>query len=142
MDHKIKLKYRKNEHDIKIDEFFLILNMSYQIGVFVSRSSLGVIKIKKIWTLTALQLLNFILLFMNAKYMFIESLHLLCPILVWVGIMGGGAYVNVLHNILELKTLRKTEKESAISLCLMFNDTGILLASVASLLFDNYFFNI
>ena len=56
--------------------------------------------------------------------------------------MGGGSYVNVLHGILELKTLKKTEKESAISLSLMFNDTGILLASIASLFLDNFYFNI
>ena len=74
--------------------------------------------------------------------MMFSSLYILCPIFIWVGLMGGGSYVNVFHEILELRTLRKSEKEGAVSLTLMFNDTGILLASIASLLLDNYYFKI
>ena len=50
-----------------------------------------------------------------------------------VGLMGGGSYVNVLNAILDLKSLDVTEKEMALSLSLLFNDIGILLASVLSL---------
>ena len=74
--------------------------------------------------------------------MFIKSLHVLVPIYIWCGIVGGALYVNILHNILELETLNKSEKEIAISLCLMFNDIGILFASVTSLLLDNFYFKI
>jgi len=81
------------------------MNTCYQIGVFLSRSSLSYLKIKKVWILTGLQLINFIFLFVNAKYMFIESLYVLCPIYIWVGLMGGGSYVNVLHRLRELETL-------------------------------------
>ena len=55
----------------------------------------------------------------------------MCPVVVWVGLMGGASYVNVLHGILDLETLDKTEKEMALSLSLLFNDTGILLASIS-----------
>ena len=65
--------------------------------------------------------------------MYWESLYVTCPVLVWVGLMGGGSYVNVLHGILDLKTLDKTEKEMALSLTLLFNDTGIFLAATVSL---------
>ena len=51
--------------------------------------------------------------------------------------MGGGSYVNVLHGILELDTLDKSEKEMAISLSLLFNDSGILLATVTSIVLGN-----
>ena len=47
--------------------------------------------------------------------------------------MGGGSYVNVLHGIRELKTLTDQEKESAMSLTFMFNDSGILVASIFSI---------
>ena len=73
--------------------------------------------------------------------MYIESLLILCPIYVWVGLMGGGAYVNVVHGLLEKEDLALEEKESAISLSLMFNDIGILLASILSLLLDNLYFD-
>ena len=69
--------------------------------------------------------------------MIFESLWIMCPLFVWVGIMGGGSYVNVLHGILELKTLKKSEKEMALSLSLLFNDTGIILATVLSLILAN-----
>ena len=66
--------------------------------------------------------------------MFIESLYVLCPIYIWVGLMGGGSYVNVLHRLRELDTLSQEERESAMSLALMFNDAGILVATIFSLI--------
>ena len=48
--------------------------------------------------------------------------------------MGGGSYVNVLHRLRELDTLSQEERESAMSLALMFNDAGILVATIFSLI--------
>jgi len=62
------------------------------------------------------------------------------PMLIWVGLMGGASYVNVLHAMLDLNTLDKTEKESAMSLSLFFNDFGILLATTLSLILGNTLF--
>jgi hypothetical protein len=56
------------------------------------------------------------------------------PLFIWVGLMGGASYVNVMHSILELESLEKSEKEMALSLSLVFNDTGVLLASILSLI--------
>ena len=122
---------------IIVNEYFVILNVCYQIGVFFSRSSLKFIKIKRVWFLTFLQMCNFVFMFLNAKYMYFESLYVVCPVLVFVGLMGGASYVNVLHGILELETLDKTEKESAMSLCMLFNDTGILCATTLSIILSN-----
>jgi len=76
-------------------------------------------------------------LFLNAKYMFVSSLFVLCPIYIFVGLMGGGSYVNVLHSILELETLDKTEKESAMSLSMVFIDIGIVAASIIALILNS-----
>jgi len=54
--------------------------------------------------------------------------------------MGGASYVNVMHNILESDALEKSEKEGALVVSLLFNDTGVLLASVLALLLDNTLF--
>ena len=43
--------------------------------------------------------------------MFAESLLINGPIMIWVGFMGGAAYVNVMHNILDLPSLKKEERE-------------------------------
>jgi hypothetical protein len=91
-------------------------------------------KIKEVRILTGLQFINFVFLFVNARYLYVETLYALCPLYVWVGLMGGGSYVNVLHGIRELKTLSLEERESAMSLALMFNDLGILCATIFSLI--------
>ena len=72
----------------------------------------------------------------NTQGMFIESLFILCPLYIWVGFMGGAAYVNVMHNILELEVLEKKEKEIALVLSLIFNDTGVLLSAIFTLVAD------
>ena len=54
--------------------------------------------------------------------------------------MGGGAYVNVMHNLLEMKELESNEKESALVLSLMFNDIGILGSAIFTLVMDNTLF--
>ena len=74
--------------------------------------------------------------------MVVESLFILCPLFLWVGLMGGASYVNVIHQILEMKAIEKSEKEMAISLSLLWNDIGILGASIFSLWVGNSIFNI
>jgi battenin len=138
----LKMKRKYGDNSIAIKEFYVILNVCYQIGVFISRSSLRFIKIKRVGILTGLQAFNFILMMINSKYMLIESLWVLCPIFIFVGLMGGGSYVNVLHCILELETLDKTERESAMSLSLFFNDLGILNASILSIILSNSYLKI
>jgi len=78
--------------------------------------------------------------FLNTYYMWVESLYILCPIMIWVGLMGGAAYVNVMHSLLKLDTLRQSEKEGALVLSLIFNDSGVLLASIFTLIIDNTLF--
>jgi hypothetical protein len=53
--------------------------------------------------------------------------------------MGGASYVNIMHNLLELKTLRQDEKEVAVTLALIFIDVGIVSASSFTLLADATF---
>lgn len=72
--------------------------------------------------------------------MYVETLYALSPMFIWVGLMGGASYVNVMHNILELDILEKKEKEIAIVLSLMFNDTGVILSSIFTLVADQTFF--
>lgn len=79
-------------------------------------------------------------MFLNTEYLVVDNLWALAPMFIWVGLMGGASYVNVMHNILELNTLKKTEKEAAIVLTLVFNDTGILFASIFTIVMDLTFF--
>jgi hypothetical protein len=78
----------------------------------------------------------------NTQFLFIENVYVLAPMFIWVGLMGGGSYVNVMHRILNHETLLKEEKESALALSLVFNDTGVLIASIFTLIMDNTLFHI
>ena len=64
--------------------------------------------------------------------MWIDNALMLAPLFVWVGLMGGGSYVNVMHNLLEHPTLEQSEKEGALVMSLMLNDTGVLFAATFS----------
>ena len=137
---KVQHAYPEKADHFEIKSFYVVLNNCYQVGVFISRSSLQYVKIKKIWMLSFFQAINFVFLFLNTRFMWIDSLYILCPLFIWVGLMGGAAYVNVMHQILERKTLKKSEKEAAIAVSLIFNDVGVLLSAIFSLLIDNTLF--
>jgi hypothetical protein len=80
-------------------------------------------------------------MFINTQTMFLESIYALAPIFIWTGLMGGGSYVNVMKNLLDLETLNgKEERDVALVLSLMFNDCGVLLAALFTLVVDNTIF--
>ena len=83
----------------------------------------------------------FIFLFFNTWSLFVHTLWVLGPLFGIGGILGGFSYVNVMHQILEKDDLRQDEKEAAIVVSLMFNDTAILLASLFGIVLDNTIFS-
>ena len=53
--------------------------------------------------------------------------------MVFVGLMGGASFVNVIYLLKNSTILQKTEKELALNLLSCFDDLGILLASITAL---------
>ena len=82
------------------------------------------------------------ILFINAKTLYCDNIYLISPLVVWLGLMGGATYVNVLHGIRELNSLSQKERESAMSLSLLFFDTGTLLAATLSLILSNTYLKV
>lgn len=58
--------------------------------------------------------------------------------MIFVGLMGGASYVNVNYLLLNNELIEKNEKELALNICSIFNDTGILLSSLSVLFIDNF----
>lgn len=54
--------------------------------------------------------------------------------MIFVGLMGGAQFVNVIYLIKISDKLMKQEKELAINILSMCNDAGILLASITALI--------
>lgn len=81
--------------------------------------------------------MNFLFWLFNAIFLFMGNFYGLFVLMVWVGLMGGGSYVNVMYQILESPDLGRNDKELALTLTTVFNDIGVLTASLLSLLLDN-----
>ncbi|VDO18487.1 unnamed protein product [Heligmosomoides polygyrus] len=73
----------------------------YQVGVFVSRSSLKIVQFNMtfIALMPLLQVLNTVFLAFNAIYAFIPHFGMLCALILYEGLIGGGSYVNTFHHI-------------------------------------------
>ncbi|XP_055958393.1 battenin isoform X2 [Patella vulgata] len=73
--------------------------VDYQIGVFLSRSSVNIFPIKKVWILPFLQLINMGVLLAQVFYRFIPNIWIIFAIVFYEGFLGGAAYVNTFYRI-------------------------------------------
>ena len=65
--------------------------------------------------------------------MYIDNIYVYFAEMIFVGLMGGASFVNVIFLLKNTPRLLKTEKELAMNLIGMFDDMGILLASISAL---------
>lgn len=113
-----------------------VLSFCYQIGVFISRSSIGCIQFKHTWFLTALQGVNFIVWLVHTEVLFIKPYWLLFPAMIFVGLLAGACYVNTFYS-LQNDTQLGRDKEFAINIVSIGISMGITLSSFFTLLADN-----
>ncbi|XP_076448088.1 battenin-like isoform X2 [Babylonia areolata] len=75
--------------------------VDYQIGVFISRSTVTCLPIptKWLWILPVLQVANMSLLIAEVFLRFIPSFWIMVVIVLWEGLLGGSAYVNTFYKI-------------------------------------------
>ena len=64
----------------------------------------------------------------------IGNIYVLFGIMVFVGLMGGASFVNIIFLIKTSDELLKTEKELALNMSAMCNDFGTLAASIMALI--------
>ncbi|XP_056258375.1 battenin isoform X1 [Seriola aureovittata] len=109
----------------------------YQVGVFVSRSSLCCVKIRKVWALSLLQVVNAVLLLFAVRYQFLPSAWLVFVIVLYEGLLGGAAYVNTFYFI--SKETEDRQREFAMAAASVGDSLGIALAGVAAFPIHRYF---
>nr|XP_024219713.1 battenin [Halyomorpha halys] len=83
--------------------------VAYQIGVFVSRSSINLVKINKTWVLAFLQGINLILFATQAVYAYLPYFVITLLLVLWEGLLGGAAYVNTYNRISNEVPIEKQE---------------------------------
>jgi battenin len=125
--------------DSRQDRDYEILVACYQAGVFISRSSMSVVKLNQFGWMTALQFGNFILWHFHCEYnLFSEYVQFV--LMVFVGLLGGAMYVNVMYDILVDKTIPNRDREFCINLASISVNIGITLSSVYDVIMDYTFF--
>jgi len=108
----------------------------YQIGVFISRSSINLVTIKKTWLLAVLQGINVIIFGTEAVYSYLPSIYLAFLFVFWEGFLGGAAYVNTYHRI--NNEVLPEKREFSMAVTSLADALGISLAGFLSLPTHNY----
>jgi len=96
----------------------------YQVGVFLSRSSVNIIQIRNIWILSYLQFLNALFLFTVAYFNYIPSIWIIFIIILYEGLIGGGVYVNSFYLLAE--EIEENIKEYCMGAVSVWYSFGIL----------------
>ncbi|XP_041812833.1 battenin isoform X1 [Chelmon rostratus] len=109
----------------------------YQVGVLVSRSSLCCVKIRKLWALSLLQVVNAVLLLFAVRYQFMPSAWLVFTIVLYEGLLGGAAYVNTFYFI--SKETEDRQREFAMAAASVGDSLGIALAGLTAFPVHRYF---
>ncbi|KAL8653630.1 MAG: hypothetical protein Q9210_001982 [Variospora velana] len=84
----------------------------YQLGVFISRSSLPFVRIHHLYPPSFLQCLNLLVLVLHSLYFFLPSVYVVFAIVLWEGLLGGLVYVNTFAEIGD--QVPKEEREFAL----------------------------
>jgi len=71
------------------DSQYRWLNVDYQIGVFISRSSVNVFQLDKIWLMSVFQLVNVVYFLTEVIWWYTPSIWIVFAIVLWEGLLGG-----------------------------------------------------
>ncbi|KAM9393157.1 battenin isoform 2-T2 [Pholidichthys leucotaenia] len=109
----------------------------YQAGVLISRSSLCCFKIRRLWVLSLLQVLNAVFLLFSVGYRFLPNVWIVFAIILFEGLLGGAAYVNTFYFISE--EMKERDREFAMAAASVGDSLGIAVAGFVSFPVHNHF---
>ncbi|KAF4093037.1 hypothetical protein AMELA_G00027710 [Ameiurus melas] len=109
----------------------------YQIGVFISRTSLYCIKTRRIWVMSLLQCVNAVVLLISVYYRFWPNVWVVFVIVLYEGLLGGAAYVNIFY-LIRVETVER-EREFAMAAASVGDSIGIALSAAPAIPIHNYF---
>lgn len=106
--------------------------VTYQLGVMISRSSLDLVRIKQIWTMSILQAVNALLFLAHTcKLIHIPSFYIVIGVIVYEGLLGGFTYANTFYRM--KKELTPSRHEFGVSTVTIADTLGIVMAGAAAL---------
>ncbi|ETO32174.1 Batten's disease protein Cln3 family protein [Reticulomyxa filosa] len=130
-----------HESDSVQNRDYVVLALCYQAGVFISRSSISLVQFDQIGMacLTSLQGINFVLWHFHCEYNWFPQ-WLQFVWMIYVGLLGGAMYVNVVYSILSDTKITKKDKELCMNIMSIWVNFGIIMSSAYEIVIDNTFF--
>lgn len=107
------------------------LQVMYQIGVLISRSSVNIIQIRRLWLLPLLQFVNLAFIFSEAYLLYLPSFWIVVAVVLYEGLLGGAAYVNTFYRI--SKDVAPRHREFSLRIASLADSAGIALAGGVAL---------
>ncbi|XP_045481831.1 battenin isoform X1 [Harmonia axyridis] len=117
------------------DKQYHWLQVDYQIGVFLSRSSVNLFHVRHIWVFSLLQLLNVVIFTTEAMYYYIPYFWIILALTFWEGLLGGAAYVNTFYRI--SAESKEEDKQFSLAATSFSDSIGISMAGVLAIYAHN-----
>lgn len=108
--------------------FYPTYSTLYQLGVFISRSSLPFLRIRTLYTPTFLQIANLLVLAIHALYPFIPNVWFVFAMVLWEGLLGGLVYVSTFAAIRE--EVPEQDREFSLGATTVSDSGGIFVAGL------------
>lgn len=115
-------------------DFYPAYGFIYQVGVFISRSSVSFIRIHHLYAPSLLQFVNLIILTLHAMFDFLPNFWVVCIVIFWEGLLGGLVYVSTFAEITD--NVPAHEREFSLSACTVSDSGGICLAALLSMVLE------
>ena len=118
---------------------YRLYQMLYQTGVFLSRSSTSLFRIRFLWAMSFLQVCNFILLYCEAVFQFIPFILITCVVVLFEGLLGGSTYANAFYRV--RNEIDESRVEFSMGVVSVADSSGITLAALLSIVIHNQICN-
>ncbi|XP_078597286.1 battenin-like isoform X1 [Branchiostoma floridae x Branchiostoma japonicum] len=103
----------------------------YQIGVFISRSSVSIVQIHALWLLAFFQFVNVGLFLLEVLHPFLPSIWIVFAMILWEGLLGGAAYVNTFYKM--SKEIAEEHREFSLGVTSQADSCGIAVAGAIAI---------
>lgn len=110
--------------------------VTYQIGVFASRSSVNLIQIERTWIMSLVQGLLAAFFLSEAIYLFTPYISIIFFMIFVEGLQGGLAYVNTYYRM--SRVVPATHKEFAMNVVASSDSIGIIFAGFLAIPTHNW----
>lgn len=118
------------------EEQYRAFQIIYQVGVFISRSSVNLFQIRRTWIMSIIQGLIATFFLFEAIYLFTPSILIIFVIIFIEGLQGGFAYVNTYYRMTQ--EVPQPYKAFSMNIVAMSDSFGIIAAGFLAMRVHNW----